>query len=71
MTKPIRDDPTQGQFQVVVSFRAEEPIVSEGMFRDKLFYAVSDCFDGVAGLSIAVREIGAGGERSELEGLGP
>jgi hypothetical protein len=66
--RPITDDPKVGQYQVVVSFRASEPRVGEDDVRWKFLHAIDDCFASFADLDVAVREIGAGGERSADEG---
>jgi hypothetical protein len=66
--RPIRDDAKVGQYQVVVSFRAGEPVLSEAGVTVLFLHCALGCFNGVADLDVAVRVIGAGGERSEHEG---
>jgi hypothetical protein len=68
------DDPTQGQYQVVVSFRLGRPLSVDGvacMMLHEGLRAWASNHGGLADLDVAVREIGADGERSVIEGAGP
>jgi hypothetical protein len=70
--RPIRDDPKVGQYQVVASFRLRgplrQPTFAAEAFRETLRAWAETYSDGLADLDVAVRAIGAGGERSEHEG---
>jgi hypothetical protein len=72
--KPI-DDPTRGQYQVVVSFRIGEWEYPAETLRSYLWVQLTDQgglgLSGVADLDVAVREIGAASEASVIEGEGP
>jgi len=70
--KPIGPDPTRnGQLQVVVSFRAADPQGNKDDFHGALSDLLERWFAQVADLDMAVREIGAQGEQSRMEGAGP
>jgi hypothetical protein len=64
--KPI-EDPTQGQHQVVISFRYDRPDLT-GDAVQRQFQRAMGGFPGMVGLDVAVREVGAQGERGADEG---
>jgi hypothetical protein len=64
---PITDDPTQGQYQVVATFRARVLLQDREGLRLSTERAITNHFAGVEDLTVHVRVIGAGGERSEQE----
>ena len=75
--KPIRDFPHQGQLQVVASFRAAPaPGVTRAAFERVMAAHIRELRHAavvavLADLDVAVRVIGADGERSEIEGGTP
>jgi hypothetical protein len=71
--RPITTDPHTGQYQVVVSFRVGSRMRSPldrwlGNLRSYVTQWANLNADGLEGLDVAVREIGAGGEQDEDEG---
>ena len=67
---PITDDPTHGQHQVVVTFRIVPYRGTEPRWRELLearLGALATSLGSHSDLTVHVRRIGAGGERSEQE----
>jgi hypothetical protein len=74
--KPIGPDPARdGRHQFVVSFRLKgtlrQPTFAAEALREALQAWAASYSDGLAGLSVATRVIGAQGEQSQMEGEGP
>jgi hypothetical protein len=69
--RPISPDPDRDGYQVVVSFRAADPQGNQDDFHGALSDLLERWFAHVADLDMAVREIGAQGEQSQMEGAGP
>jgi hypothetical protein len=70
--RPITTDPHTGQYQVVISFRVKRMTAPMDRWLRNVRSVITQWANldacGMEGLSVAVREIGAAGERVEDEG---
>lgn len=64
------DDPTQGHYDVVVSFRVQTQELKDGG-PDLIEAFVRNRLGRMKELTVHVRRVGAGGESSEMEGEWP